>query len=70
MQKNIKDLNGNRKYKKQNNLYLLKNINIPGLLVEVGFLSNANERYMLQTKDYQDKVVKSLYKGIVEYLNG
>lgn len=69
MQENIKELNGDRKYKKNNDLYLLKNIQIPGILVEVGFLSNANERYMLQTDKYQNKVANALHNGIVEYLN-
>lgn len=68
MQDNIKNLNGNRDYKMNNDLYLLNNIDIPGLLVEVGFLSNPNERYLLQTDKYQNKVVESLYNGILEYL--
>lgn len=68
IQKNIKDLNGNRKYKKNNELYLIKSVDIPGVLVEVGFLSNANERYLLQTDEYQNKVVECLYNGIVDYL--
>ena len=68
MDKNIKNLNGNRSYKKKNNLYLLKNIKIPGILVEVGFLSNENERYLLTNSKYQEKVSKSLCNGIKEYL--
>ena len=68
MDKNIKNLNGNRTYKKKNNLYLLKNIKIPGILVEVGFLSNENERYLLTNSKYQEKVSKSLCNGIKEYL--
>ena len=68
MDKNIKNLNGNRTYKKKNNLYLLKNIKIQGILVEVGFLSNENERYLLTNSKYQEKVSKSLCNGIKEYL--
>ena len=68
MDKNIKNLNGNRTYKKKNNLYLLKNIKIPGILVEVGFLSNENKRYLLTNSKYQEKVSKSLCNGIKEYL--
>ena len=68
MDKNIKNLNGNRTYKKKNNLYLIKNIKIPGILVEVGFLSNENERYLLTNSKYQEKVSKSLCNGIKEYL--
>ena len=46
----------------------LKNIKIPGILVEVGFLSNENERYLLTNSKYQEKVSKSLCNGIKEYL--
>lgn len=68
MDKNIRNLNGNRTYKNKNDLYLLKNIKIPGILVEVGFLSNENERYLLTNSKYQEKVSKSLCYGIKEYL--
>lgn len=68
MDKNIRDLNGNRTYKNKNDLYLLKNIKVPGILVEVGFLSNENERYLLTNSKYQEKVSKSLCNGIKEYL--
>ena len=68
MDKNIKNLNGNRTYKKKNNLYLLKKIKIQGILVEVGFLYNENERYLLTNSKYQEKVSKSLCNGIKEYL--
>lgn len=68
MDKNIRNLNGNRTYKNKNDLYLLKNIKIPGILVEVGFLSNENERYLLTNSKYQERVSKSLCDGIKEYL--
>lgn len=68
MDKNIRNLNGNRTYKNKNDLYLLKNIKIPGILVEVGFLSNENERYLLTNSKYQERVSKSLCNGIKEYL--
>ena len=37
-----KNLGSLRKYKKDNNLYLEKRIKVPGVLIEVGFLSNPN----------------------------
>lgn len=68
MQKELnKDLNGKRKYKKDNSLYLQKNIDIPGILIEVGFLSNQNDRYLLKQDDYKNKVVDTISKGIVNY---
>lgn len=62
-----KDLSSRRKYKKSNNLYLQKRINIPGILVELGFLSNANERYLLKQDKYQNKVVTSLVNSTIKY---
>ena len=50
-------------------MYMYKRIEIPGVLVEVGFLSNDNERYLLLQKTYQDKVAKSLCGGIIEYFH-
>lgn len=64
-----KDLKGDRKYKNDNNLYLQKRLKIPGVLIEVGFLSNNNDRYLLKQENYQKKVAISITKGIVYYFN-
>ena len=63
------DLNSKRKEKNKNDLYLQKRINNPGVLIEVGFLSNASERYLLRQKTYQDKVTLSITNGILKYFN-
>ena len=62
-----KDLNSKRNYKLTNDMYLHKRITRPGVLVEVGFLSNPNERYLLKQDSYQDKVANSLMNGILTY---
>lgn len=64
-----KDLSGKRKYKKNNNLYLQKRIKIPGILIEAGFLSNANDRYLLKSNGYQDKIVNSIVNTLLYYFN-
>lgn len=64
-----KDLKSSREYKEMTDMYMYKRIKIPGVLVEVGFLSNDNERYLLLQKTYQDKVAKSLCGGIIEYFH-
>lgn len=61
------NLNSTRKYKKTNDLYLQKRINQVGTLIEVGFLSNANERYLLQQGNYQNKVANTIVNGIIKY---
>lgn len=58
---NIKRLN--------ESIYMYKQLNIPGVLIEVGFLSNDKERKLLVTDKYQDKIVDSIIKGLINYYN-
>jgi N-acetylmuramoyl-L-alanine amidase len=51
-----------------NNLYLLKNAEIPGALVEIGFLSNEEERELLKNDTYQKQMAASIYEGILRYV--
>lgn len=48
-----------------NSMYLLKHAKVPGSLVEIGFLSNEQERELLKQEDYQRKMASSIYKGIL-----
>ena len=41
---------------KETTLYMYKNTYTPGVLIECGFLSNKNDRYILQKADYQKKI--------------
>ena len=47
--------------------YMYNKLNVPGVLIECGFLSNAKERELLQKEDYQKDLVKSIVKGVFEY---
>lgn len=49
-------------------IYLLKRAKMPAVLVECGFLSNPDERALLVTPAYQEKVAAVLFAGIAEYL--
>ncbi len=49
--------------------YLLKETNIPAVIVESGFLSNPEESKLLSTEEYQDKVAWSIYVGTINYFN-
>jgi N-acetylmuramoyl-L-alanine amidase len=62
-----KHLNSNRKYKKDNTLYLQRKVNRPGVLLEVGFISNPNDRYKLRQNYYQDKIVNTIVMSLKEY---
>ncbi len=64
-----KDLKTTREYKEMTDMYMYKRIKVPGVLVEAGFLSNSNERYLLLKPTYQDKIANSIYSGILEYFH-
>jgi N-acetylmuramoyl-L-alanine amidase len=59
--------NTSREAKIIQGIYLVKHAKIPGALVEVGFLSNTNERALLETESYQQKVAEAIYRGINRY---
>lgn len=56
-----------REYKKMPNVYMYDKLNMPGVLVEVGFLSNDYERNLLITDDYQMKIAEQIVWGIIDY---
>ena len=61
-------LSNNRTYKYMDqNYYMYKRLNKPGLLIECGFISNDNERYKLKTEEYQLKLSKIITEGIITY---
>lgn len=60
-----KDLNTDRQYKKLDDHYLYNRVEIPGVLIEAGFISNTNERYLLNQEDYQEKIAKSIKEGLI-----
>jgi N-acetylmuramoyl-L-alanine amidase len=47
---------------------VLKAPDIPSILIETAFLSNPTEEKNLRSKAFQDKLVKSILKGIKSYL--
>ena len=49
-------------------VYIIRMSQVPVALVEVGFMTNANELENLQDKEYQKKTAGALYDALVEYL--
>lgn len=52
---------------KRPNLVVLNKTSMPAVLIEVGFLSNPVEEKLIRDETYQDKIVKSIIKGIEKY---
>lgn len=51
------------------NLLVIRESKMPACLIESAYLSNDHEREMIQTEDYQDKIVTGIIEGIENFLN-
>ena len=68
IQKKLQEnLNTKRKSKNLKNTYLYEKITRPGILIEVGFISNHNERSLLIKKEYQNTLAITITEGVIEY---
>lgn len=47
--------------------FVVSNVTIPSVLVELGFITNPNEGPLLAQQDYQEELAQSLYKGLLRY---
>jgi len=59
--------NSDRKALSHNEIYILRALSIPAVVVEAGFLSNPEEEALLMEDAYQSRVVYGIYCGIIEY---
>ena len=50
------------------NIYVLYNATKPAVMVECGFVSNANELEQLKDNEYQNKMAFAISNGIINYL--
>lgn len=63
----VNKLNTKREYKNIKGHFLYRRINIPGILIEAGFLTNPNDRYLIKNKEYQKKFAKVTTDGVIKY---
>ena len=67
LMKNFKTELKTKRSLKKTDLYMYKNTTVLGVLIECGFMSNANERYLLQTDEYQEQLAKIITNSVIEY---
>jgi len=67
--KRVVDKTNNREVKARDDIYLLKENEIPSVLIECGFLSNEKEAKLLVDEKYQEKLAWSIYVGIQKYFS-
>ena len=60
--------NTKREAKAIDHVYVMKYAEKPGALVEIGFLSNTQERNLLVDANYQNKIAVSVYEGIMRFM--
>ena len=48
-------------------VYLMEHINIPGVVVECGFISNPTEEELLKQETHQSKLAWGIYTGVQKY---
>jgi N-acetylmuramoyl-L-alanine amidase len=72
IQSELRDVLGNtqRIAKQAATIYLLKTLEMPTALVEVGFLSHPEEATLLADEAYQRKVAGAIYRGVLRYASG
>lgn len=52
---------------RQANFYVLKGVNSPAVLIEMGYISSAKDRARLSNKTVQKKMAQGIYNGVRDY---
>ncbi|MEO0070337.1 MAG: N-acetylmuramoyl-L-alanine amidase [candidate division WOR-3 bacterium] len=61
-------LKSNDRGVRQANFYVLRNIFMPAVLVECGFLSNLTEEKLLRQPEHREKIARAIAKGVATFI--
>ena len=66
----VQSINGlfNRGVKTGDHLFILKNVSMPSILIETGFIDNKEDAALLSNPDFQNKMAEAVAQGIIQYL--
>ena len=64
------DPTNTRQIKENDTYFMLKNTQVPTIIVECGFLTNPDEAAKLTQEDYQDKLAQAICEGVVKWMSG
>lgn len=64
------DPTNTRQIKENDTYYMLKNTQVPTIIVECGFLTNPDEATKLTQEEYQEQIAKAICEGVVKWLSG
>ncbi|MGN0014176.1 MAG: N-acetylmuramoyl-L-alanine amidase, partial [Candidatus Gastranaerophilaceae bacterium] len=62
-------INENNRGVLKSRFYVIRHTNTPAVLLELGFISNEQERELLKDKQRQKKMAELITEGIINYLN-
>ncbi|MGE5606718.1 MAG: N-acetylmuramoyl-L-alanine amidase [Bacteroidota bacterium] len=65
----VKRLGPNRRRARAGDYRVLNDTEMPGVMIEVGFLSNPKEAELLKDEGYQDRIAKAIFHGVVDYFS-
>ncbi|SHK63530.1 N-acetylmuramoyl-L-alanine amidase family protein [Tepidibacter formicigenes] len=51
------------------NFYVLRETTSPGVLIEIGFITNSYDRKLLKSKEYKKQIAMAIRNGILDYIN-
>jgi len=57
----------NRRPLANSSLFLLCNTKVPGVIIEMGFLSNPNDKNLLISQEFQKAIAEAIVRGLKEY---
>ena len=64
------DPTNTRQIKENDTYYMLKNCQVPTIIVECGFLTNPEEAAKLTQEEYQDQIAQAICEGVVKWMSG
>ena len=67
LKENVDKGNKRQPQEKKDQIVILKDLKTPTVIVECGFLSNAEEERRLATEEYRQKIAEAIKKGIDSY---
>lgn len=70
MQKQVTSATGfNDRGTNQKSLFVLRDTDMPAVLIEIGYLTNPTDQEKMHTDDFQEQIAESIVEGIKEYLD-
>lgn len=66
----VRVLKNTNRVSKTGDYFVTREVNMPAVIVEIGFISNPAEERLMLDPLYQDKVAWAIYSGLVKYMSG